>query len=244
MVIVRNIPAAVKLLHSVRLVSGYKKEARKAASEGNNEKQRKIMMEAGKIWSSYVLDAFDVDLNITGKENLPKSGPVVYVANHQGYADILVLVAALNTTQIGFVAKEGLEKMPLFGEWLTLINSVLINRGNPREAAKTILKGVQYLKQGFSLVIFPEGTRSQSSAPNPFKKGALKLATKAKVPVIPVTIDGTYRLYEETGVIRPGHVDVIIHPAMETKDLNRSDEADFAAKIEETVTSPLKNTGD
>ena len=97
-----------------------------------------------------------------------------------------------------------LSKIPIFGKWVTRIRGIYIHRGDARASLKTINEGVEYLKQGFSLVIFPEGTRSRSSAMAEFKHGSFKLATKARVPIVPVTLNGGYHTYEETGKVTKG----------------------------------------
>ena len=104
------------------------------------------------------------------------------------------------------------------------IKSVFIDRNNAREAIKTINEGVQYLKEGYSMGIFPEGTRSKSKHMGEFRKGSLKLATKSKVPIVPISIDGTYKAFEETGVLKRSFVRITIDKPIYTKDLTKEQE--------------------
>ena len=107
---------------------------------------------------------------------------------------------------------------------------------------QTINDGAELLKQGFSLVIFPEGTRSHCAEMGEFKAGSLKLATKAKVPIVPVTISGTYHFFEETGAITWGvHVDVIIHEPIDTANLSRAELAELPEKVEGTIRNGLES---
>ena len=79
-----------------------------------------------------MLRSFGATIDVKGRENLPTEGPVVYVCNHQGYADIIALCAALDTIQFGYVAKKELAKVPLYGDWILEVLSVLIERDHPR----------------------------------------------------------------------------------------------------------------
>lgn len=173
-------------------------------------------------WSTNTIKIVGMKIEVIGRENIPKEA-CLFVANHQSYFDIPALIYAIDKP-IGFVAKKELEKIPVYKEWMLDIKSLFIDRGNAREAIKTINEGVQYLKEGYSMAIFPEGTRSRSKHMGEFKKGSLKLATKSKVPIIPISIDGTYKAFEERGSLRRASVRIIIHKPIYTKDLTREEE--------------------
>ena len=102
--------------------------------------------------------------HVYGEENIPSEGPVCYVSNHQGYCDIPCYFTALRKIQFGFVAKDDLEKVPKYGDWIKRVRSSMIKRGDPRASLKAILEGIEYIEQGFSMLIFPEGTRAMCSA--------------------------------------------------------------------------------
>lgn len=240
MKIIRNVPGILKALKALRYLTEYRNNIHKGRETGDREFERENILKATSTWGKKMLEFVDVDLTVVGRENLPTEGPVVYVSNHQGYADIVVLCAALDTIQMGFVAKKELDKVPLYGPWIHEIRSVLIERDNPRESLKAILKGVKNIEEGYSMVIFPEGTRSQGPEMGEFKGGALKLATKPKVPIIPVTIDGTYRCFEQDGYIHGAKVKVMIHPAVPTADLTKEEEKEISDKVQEIVKNGLK----
>ena len=173
-------------------------------------------------WSTNTIKIVGMKIEVIGRENIPKEA-CLFVANHQSYFDIPALIYAIDKP-IGFVAKKELEKIPVYKEWMLSMKSLFIDRGNAREAIKTINEGVQYLKEGYSMAIFPEGTRSRSKHMGEFKKGSLKLATKSKVPIIPISIDGTYKAFEERGSLRRASVTIIIDKPIYTKDLTREEE--------------------
>lgn len=161
-------------------------------------------------WAKSLLKVAGVSVTLKGKQ-VANSETVVYVSNHQGNFDIPILLAYLEGKK-GFVAKDSLEKMPLVNQWMRHIHCVFMNRENVREAAVAINEGIKILKSGYSMVIFPEGTRSLDGSLLEFKAGALKLATKPKVTIVPVSIDGSIKIMPKgTWGIRPSHVTVTLH---------------------------------
>ncbi len=206
---------------------------------GDLEKEREQILNSTTTWGKGIVKKYKIKLTVTGVENIPE-GPVLFVSNHQGYADIPIYGAAIPGKQIGFVAKTSLGKIPVFGEWIRDIRSIFIERDDPRSSLKTIEEGIGLLNQGFSLVIFPEGTRSRGTHMGEFKKGSLRLATKSGVPVVPVTLNGTYQVFEEKGHVASGAVvDFHIHPAIETKDLSKAEANNLAEKVQEIIQAKL-----
>ena len=230
-----NAPGAIKAMSSLRLLKDYKRGIAQALKEGDQEKERENILKATSTWGKHMIEKFGATLDVQGRENLPTEGPVVYISNHQGYADIIALCAALDTVQFGFVAKKELAEIPIYGHWITDIRSVLIERDNPRESIKAISRGINYINEGFSLLIFPEGTRSKGPEMGEFKKGALKLATKPKVPIIPVSINNTWKCFEEEGKMKGADVRMIIHPPIPTDNLTKEEERDLSDVVENIV---------
>lgn len=235
MKIIANIPSFIKLIHCLKYLNQHKKDIEAAKAAGDMEKEREHILSATSLWGPMVFKMFDSKVNVTGLENLPEEGPVVFVGNHQGYADIIAYCAAFRKFQFGFIAKDDLAKIPLYGEWIRRIRSVFIERGDARASLKAINDGIKLIEQGYSLVIFPEGTRSKGPDPGEFKKGSLKLATKPGVPIIPVSLDGSYKFFEETGKITPAEVNILVHPPIETKGLDRKEEKALNEKVEKIV---------
>jgi len=206
---------------------------------GDFEKEREQILKSTTTWGRGIMKKYKVKLTMTGLENIPE-GPVLFVSNHQGYADIPVFGAAITMKQIGFVSKTTLARIPVFGEWISDIRSIFLDRDDPRASLRTIEEGVELLKQGFSLVIFPEGTRSRGPHMREFKKGSLRLATKSGVPVVPVTLNGTYHMYEDKGYVQPGaEIEFYVHPAIETKELSKMEANNLAERVEEIIKTKL-----
>lgn len=132
---------------------------------------------------------------VVGVENIPKDTPVLYAANHRGLLDAAIgYIAVPNLT--GFVAKKEIKKVPFLNLWMLNVNCLFLDRSDIRQGMKTILTCVDYIRDGYSIFIAPEGTRSHEKDPLPFKDGSLKPAQKTGCPIIPVAITGTDDLFE------------------------------------------------
>lgn len=130
-----------------------------------------------------------------GVENIPKDEACLFVGNHRSYFDILVYHETIKKPA-GFVAKIEMKKLPLLPLYMEDIGCLFLDRNDIRQGLETINKGAEYLKKGHSMILFPEGTRNQKEELLPFKEGGLKMAEKAKCPVVPVAISGSDLLLE------------------------------------------------
>lgn len=147
---------------------------------------------------------------VKGRERIPE-GAVLYVGNHSSYFDIL---AAYSTVPglTGFIAKKEMERYPFLSDWMRLVNCLFLNRKDIKEGLKTILEGIEKVKGGVSMWIFPEGTRNENEDPLellPFHEGSMKIAEKSGCPVVPVAITGTAAIFEKhIPFIRPSRVTI------------------------------------
>lgn len=138
-----------------------------------------------------------VNLHVKGEENIPKNEPVLYIGNHNSYFDIVITYSRCKNLT-GYIAKNSMESIPLLSLWMKRLNCLFINREEPREALKTILKGIEYIKNGISIFIYPEGTRNTTDELMlPFKEGSLKMAEKTGCPIIPVAMTNTANIFEK-----------------------------------------------
>ncbi len=149
-------------------------------------------------------------LTVKGWENVPE-GAVLFVGNHRSYFDIVVGYISVPRLA-GFVAKKEMTRYPLLSDWMRLVNCLFLDRKNVKEGLKTILAGVEKVKQGVCIWIFPEGTRNENEGLLdllPFKEGSLKIAEKGGCPVVPVAFTGTADIIENhLPFMRPSHVTV------------------------------------
>jgi 1-acyl-sn-glycerol-3-phosphate acyltransferase len=191
-------------------------------------------------WGRLNIKASGAKIFVTGLENVPKDRPVVFISNHQSDFDILIFLA-YSPVPIGFVAKIELMKVPLLSTWIKLLGSVFLDRSDIRQGAKAILDGIDKIKNGHSMVLFPEGTRSRTGEMLPFKAGGFKLATKPGADIVPVTIDGSCMLMEGNNyIIKPGDVYVTFHPAVKTRGLTSEELTALPRKVEEIIKAGME----
>ena len=193
-----------------------------------------FMNEKARKWASLQIKNTGSKINIYGLENLPKEN-CLFIANHQSYFDIGFFLAYV-PKQKGFISKIEVASVPFLGKYMTDLRCVFIDRGNMKQSMKVILQGIEILKDGYSMVIFPEGTRSKDSKVGEFKAGSFKLATKAKVPIVPVTIDGAYDiLIKGEHKINKAVVNFIIHPPIYTDNMTKEEMAEIHTKVHSIV---------
>lgn len=191
------------------------------------------------LWSKFTIRTIRMNIDESRMEQLPEE-PCLFVANHESILDMPLLVYTLKNRKIIFIGKKEILKIPIMGHWLKLSKSIPIDRNNPREAIKSIELAVERLKEGYSVIIFPEGTRSKNGKVNEFKKGSFKIATKAKVPIVPVSIDGTVDAFEGPKDFTPADVKIVFEKAIYTKDIDREEERNLHINIREVIASHHK----
>ena len=136
-------------------------------------------------------------LIVRGTENIPADSAVLYVGNHRSYFDI-VLTYSHFPGITGYVAKKEMLRYPLLKNWMKAIHCLFLDRDNIKEGLKTILKGVEEVKNGTSLCIFPEGTRNRENDTFlPFHDGSFKIAEKGGVPVVPMVLLNSAAIFED-----------------------------------------------
>lgn len=168
-----------------------------------------IAIVLGGIWSRIILRAAGIRIRYIDLENRDRKLPCVFIANHQSMVDIIALLPAL-PRGTRFVAKESLFRIPVLGWAIAAGGFVPIDRSNINKAMRSLEKAGSRIRAGNSVILFPEGTRSRDGLLRPFKKGAFHMALKAGVPIVPVTIQGSFqRLRPNSLRITPG--EVVVH---------------------------------
>lgn len=176
-----------------------------------------------RIWVAHsfarsILSVAGTHIETEGLEHVPETDRVCFVSNHQGLADILI-IAAYMPKQVGFIAKKELKKIPIFNIWMLIGHCIFLDRGNLRQAAGVIDRGAEYIDRGYPLVVFPEGTRSRGPQMGLFKKGSLKVALRSKGYIVPISVSGSYKVFEEHGWIKPAIVRLVVHPPIDVGEL-------------------------
>lgn len=143
-----------------------------------------------------ILKVTGVETIVIGEENVPDE-PVLYIGNHRSFFDILLTYSRCPRLT-GYVAKKEMKKIPLLSTWMKYLYCLFLDRQNIKEGLKTILQAIEYVKQGISICIFPEGTRNKGEELSmlPFKDGAFKIATKTNCAIVPVSMNNTAEMLE------------------------------------------------
>lgn len=166
-------------------------------------------------------------LTVIGEEHIPKDTAVLYIGNHRSFFDIVITYSRCPGLT-GYVAKDSMLKVPLLSVWMKRLYCLFLNRDDIKEGLKTILTGIEQIKRGISICIFPEGTRGRSADEKellPFKEGSMKMASKTGCPVIPVAISGTADIFENHFPwIRSANVTVQYGEPIYPKELSKEDQ--------------------
>lgn len=143
-----------------------------------------------------ILKITGVETTVIGEENVPDE-PVLFVGNHRSFFDILLTYSRCRRLT-GYVAKKEMEHIPLLCTWMHFVYCLFLDRENPREGLKTILQAIDYIKEGISICIFPEGTRNKGEELSmlPFRDGAFKIATRTNCAIIPISMNNTSAIFE------------------------------------------------
>ena len=232
-------PAFVKLGLTIKQYYNHIPEFEECRKAEDDVKEKELIGKYQTDFANSAAAKLGVTINVIGEENIPTDHNFMVYANHQSMMDVPALCYAFRNHQLGFISKKEWEKWPIMGKAISYTRSIYLDRGNPREAVKVLKEGTDYLKRGFNLAIFPEGTRSKSGVMGEFKHGTLKFAQKGKVSIIPVTVDGGYKVYEEKGSIQKATVNITIHPEVPLGQMSKAEQEAAFAKVEQTIKNAL-----
>lgn len=196
-----------------------------------------------RFWSSLILRTSRIRLRVEGRENIPQRRTVVFCANHPSAMDIPILFVCL-PGQFRFVAKRSLFNVPFLGWHLWRSGHIAVERDRPHKAMKSLDQAAERVRGGCSVMLFPEGHRSRDGGLGVFKSGSFYLAIKAGAPVLPITISGSRAVLKPDSLhVRPGWVDIIIHPLIETLNLTTEDAGVLSARVRESILSRFHPEG-
>lgn len=151
----------------------------------------------GKIWSMIICNVLLIPVEVRGREHLDKKTSYVFTANHQGSFDIFLIYGYLGRN-FKWMMKKSLRKIFLVGKACESARHIFVDKSGPKKIQETYSKAREILKEGTSLVVFPEGARTYDGCMIPFKKGAYQLADELQLPIVPVTIDGSFEILPRT----------------------------------------------
>lgn len=176
-----------------------------------------------------------VKLEVNGLDNIPDDQAVLFVGNHISFFDIIVTYPLMKRPT-GYIAKKEIRKVPFLSWWMYFVNCIFLDRKNPRQGLKSVLEASEKIKNGTSIFLFPEGTRSKNGKLAEFKDGGFKIATKAKAPIIPIGIQGTSDILENHfPIIKSGKVIVNFGKPVYTSEMSKAEQKSLPNLVREQV---------
>lgn len=188
-----------------------------------------------RAWGRVLCRIADIRVQVEGRENIDPSQTYIFVGNHASQTDIWTFQGYI-PHDFRWIAKKELFAIPLFGAAMRAVGFISIDRSRGRQAVKSLNDAAARIAEGTSVLIFPEGTRSPDGHLQPFKTGAIMLAIKAGVPVVPVGINGTHQALPKGSLLaRGGDVVLRIGNPLSTKDFKAKDKQELALVLQRQV---------
>ena len=208
-----------------------------------NRSKREAFNVMGSVWGDVAASAAGIDLRVEGEEHLWSHRPAVFIFNHQSGLELILLLKMLRRDFTG-IAKQELRNNPIFGPLFRASGVVFIDRSNTAKAVEALGPAVDALKQGQSLIIAPEGTRSKTPTVGPFKKGAFRLAMQAGVPIVPIVFRNVLdALPKGAAIVRPAMVEAVVLPPIDTSSWTLDSLNDEIAAIRDRYVAIVAESG-
>jgi 1-acyl-sn-glycerol-3-phosphate acyltransferase len=186
-------------------------------------------------WIGWIFRTCGIRVQAEGLEHVAATQAAVYMSNHQSVIDIGAIALSLPVSW-RFVAKKELTYIPFFGWALALSDQIVIDRGNRRRSVESLRRAAERVRGGVNVIIFPEGTRSPDGRLQPFKSGGFHLALDAQVPVIPVTVSGSWQLIPKRSLrVRSGPVKVVYGKPIETAGMTARDREALKRRVADAI---------
>ncbi len=204
------------------------------------DRRGKVIHCYGRLWGKVALLANRVKVRVEGIEHLKGEGPYIIMSNHQGSYDIFALLSHL-PFQFKWLAKKELFSVPFFGWVMAAAGYVSVDREGTRETVEAMNEAARKIREGMSLLIFPEGSRSPDGSIQPFKKGGFTLAIKSKVPIIPISITGSREVMpKEKFTSASGEIRIRIDHPIEIQNYSMKDRKSLMEKVSKTISKNFK----
>jgi len=183
------------------------------------------------LWARMLLWLANTRVDVIGGQNVLPDKPQIFMANHQSDFDILIVLAHI-PGQFRWIAKKELFKIPVFGKAMRNAGYIEIDRQNHEKALKSLDEAAEKIREGKSVVTFPEGTRSRDRKIKPFKQGMFHLAIRAGVPIVPISILGAHEIMPKRSLkVRPGKITMIIDRPVDVSGYTIETRAQLIEKV-------------
>ncbi|MGZ3524265.1 MAG: lysophospholipid acyltransferase family protein [Thermodesulfobacteriota bacterium] len=193
-----------------------------------------------RLWGKTALLANHVKVKIEGTEHLNGEGPYIFMSNHQSYYDVFALLGHL-PYQFKWLVKKELFSIPFLGWTMAAVGYISVDRGGTRDTVEAMNEAAQKIRDGMSVTIFPEGSRSPDGSIQPFKKGGFTLAIKSKVPIVPIAIDGSRDIMpKDKFTVTSGEIRILMDRPIETESYSLKDREGLMKRVRETICKNFK----
>lgn len=212
---------------------------------GHFDKYRKdiICLRAVQWAFKVILVISGVSVEVYGEENVPKDEAVLYIGNHRSYFDIVITYARCPGLT-GYVAKDSMLKIPFLRIWMKRLHCLFLDRTDIKAGLKMVLKGIDQIKNGISMCIFPEGTRGREGVETdmlPFKEGSLKMAEKSGCAIIPMALVHTADIFEKhIPFVKKTHVILTYGEPVYVKDLDKEQKKHLGSYTQQIIKRMLQ----
>jgi len=204
------------------------------------DRKGKVVHRYARLWGKVALLANRVKVKVEGMEHLKGIGPYIFMSNHQGSFDIFALLGYL-PFQFKWLAKKELFSIPFFGWTMAAAGYISIDREGTRRTVEAMNEAAQKIRDGMSMVIFPEGSRSPDGSIQPFKRGGFTLAIKSKVPIIPIAISGSRDIMpKEKLTTTSGEIRIRMDLPIETQNYSLKDREFLMKRVSQTISKNFK----
>jgi len=195
------------------------------------EKDGRTYFWAGSTWSKLCLKVCGIEVRVRGTENIRQHGAYIFVTNHASMFDIPAVMSVLPRVRIMF--KKELSYVPFWGWALRWGHHIMVDRSKGSQAMRSIDRAAEAIKSGGSVILFAEGTRTRDGKLLPFKRGAFTLAAKSGVPIVPITINGSFKILPKASLdIRPSPIELLMDKPIDTSHVaNREDEIGLMNRV-------------
>lgn len=187
------------------------------------EKDGRIYFWAGSSWSKLSLKICRIKVRVRGMENISPNESYIFVTNHASMFDIPAIMSVLPRVRIMF--KKELSYVPLWGWALKWGHHIMVDRAKGSEAMKSLDRAAEAIKTSGSVILFAEGTRTRNGKLLPFKRGAFTLAAKSGVPIVPIAINGSFKILPKSSLdIRPSPIELMMEKPIDTSNIKTREE--------------------
>jgi len=188
-----------------------------------------------RAWARSMLWICGVRVDVEGVSHVDPKGPCLFMSNHQSLIDIVVIVATIPVS-FRFVAKKELAKIPLFGWAMAVGGHIFIDRNHRERAIESLDRAGQRVREGVSVILFPEGTRSVTGQLGPFKHGAFHLAVRAQVPIVPISVSGSQRVIGKKSLrVDSGNVKIVYGEPIQTEGYTIEDRVPLMEQVRTAI---------